>query len=178
MCTPYQWTKQVASHYGGTRNGTIVHWPNAIKASGEVREQWHHVIDLAPTVLEVAGLHSRTRSTASPRSRCEGVSMAYTFDEAEAADRHVTQYFELMGNRGIYHEGWTAVTSTDAVGRGRRPPDFSVDVWELYDTTTDWTQAKNLAAEQPEKLAELQQRSSSRPCGTMCFRWTTARPSA
>ena len=110
MDTPYQWTKQVASHFGGTRNGTIVHWPSGIKAKGELRTQFHHVIDVAPTMLEVAACPSRRSSTACSRSPIEGVSMVYSFNHAKAAERHETQYFEMVGNRGIYHKGWTAVT--------------------------------------------------------------------
>ena len=110
MDTPYQWTKQVASHWGGTRNGTIVHWPRGFSARGEVRSQFHHVIDVAPTVLEAAGLPQPTRSTASQQHPIEGMSMRYSFDGAGEADRRETQYFEMFCNRGIYHQGWTAVT--------------------------------------------------------------------
>ena len=158
MCTPYQWTKQVASHYGGTRNGTIVHWPATITAKGEVRNQWHHVIDVAPTILELAGLAQPHTVNGVTQIPMHGVSMAYTFNDAAAAERHNTQYFEIMGNRGIYNRGWTAQTRHrtpwDVVGAA---PDFSDDVWELYDTTVDWTQSNNLAKENPAKLAELQQ---------------------
>ncbi len=157
MDTPYQWTKQVASHWGGTRNGTIVHWPSGIAARGEVRPQFHHVIDVAPTVLEAAGLPQPTAVNGVAQQPIEGVSMVYSFDGASEHDRHETQYFEMFCNRGIYHEGWTAVTrhSTPWV-MGALPP-LEDDVWELYDTNTDWSQAHNLAAEMPEKLAELQQ---------------------
>ena len=110
MNTPYQWTKQVASHWGGTRNGTIVHWPNGIAARGEVRDQFHHVIDVAPTVLEAAGLPHPTVVNGVDQHPIEGVSMAYSFDGGTEAGRHETQYFEMFCNRGIYHEGWTAVT--------------------------------------------------------------------
>ena len=110
MDAPYQWTKQVASHWGGTRNGTIVHWPRGFAAKGEVRNQFHHVIDVAPTVLEVAGIPEPTFVHGVQQVPYEGVSMRYTFDEADAADRHETQYFEMFVNRGIYHKGWTAVT--------------------------------------------------------------------
>jgi len=158
MDTPYQWTKQVASHFGGTRNGTIVHWPKGITAKGEIRSQFHHVIDVAPTILEAAGLPQPVFVNGVQQRPIEGVSMAYSFNDAKASDRHETQYFEMAGNRGIYHKGWTAVT------RHRTPwetgivklPAFDDDVWELYDTTTDWTQAKDLAKEQPQKLHELQ----------------------
>ena len=110
MDTPYQWTKQVASHWGGTRNGTIVHWPNGFEARGEVRNQFHHVIDVAPTVLEAAGLPEPKTVHGVTQKPIEGVSMRYAFDDAGAAERHETQYFEMFCNRGIYHEGWTAVT--------------------------------------------------------------------
>ena len=110
MDTPYQWTKQVASHWGGTRNGTIVHWPRGIQARGEVRSQFHHVIDVAPTVLEAAGLPQPTAVDGVEQHPIEGVSMGYSFDGAGEAERRTTQYFEMFCNRGIYHEGWTAVT--------------------------------------------------------------------
>jgi arylsulfatase len=157
MDTPYQWTKQVASHWGGTRNGTIVHWPHGFSARGEVRTQFHHVIDVGPTVLDAAGLPEPTYVHGIQQMPLHGVSMAYAFDDAAAAERRETQYFEMACNRGIYHKGWTAVT------RHSIPWDFGAtltalddDVWELYDTNTDWTQAHNLAAEMPDKLAELQ----------------------
>ncbi len=158
MDTPYQWTKQVASHWGGTRNGTIVHWPRGFGSRGEVRQQFHHVIDVAPTVLEAAGIPEPQSVHGIPQKPYEGVSMRYLFDDADAPDRHATQYFEMFCNRGIYHEGWTAVTrhSTPWVTAGELPR-FEDDVWELYDTSTDWSQAHDLAAEMPEKLAELQQ---------------------
>ncbi|MFZ4675697.1 MAG: sulfatase-like hydrolase/transferase [Nodosilinea sp.] len=158
MDTPYQWTKQVASHFGGTRNGTIVHWPKGITAKGEIRSQFHHVIDVAPTILEAAGLPQPTFVNGVQQRPIEGVSMAYSFNDAKAGDRHQTQYFEMAGNRGIYHKGWTAVTQHRIpweTGMAKLPA-FDDDVWELYDTTTDWTQAKDLAKEQPQKLHELQ----------------------
>ena len=110
MNTPYQWTKQVASHWGGTRNGTIVHWPKGIKAKGEIRSQFHHVIDIAPTLLEAAGLPEPISVEGVHQKPIQGVSMLYSFNDAKAAERHETQYFEMFGNRGIYHKGWTAVT--------------------------------------------------------------------
>jgi arylsulfatase A-like enzyme len=158
MSTPYQWTKQVASHFGGTRNGTIVHWPRGITAKNEVRSQFHHVIDIAPTIFEVAGLPAPVFVNGVQQQPIEGVSMLYSFNDATAAERRETQYFEMMGNRGIYHKGWTAVT------RHRTPwetgqvklPAFDDDVWELYDTTTDWSQSKDLARENPKRLHDLQ----------------------
>src|SRR4029453_2689338 len=157
MDTPYQWTKQVASHWGGTRNGTIVRWPSGIKAKGEVRNQFHHVIDVAPTILEAAGLPEPAFVNGIQQAPPEGVSMAYTCDDAEAPDRHKTQFFEMFENRGIYHEGWSAVTRHSIPWDPTSPlPAFDDDVWELY-APDDWTQGGNAAPEQPEKLAWLQQ---------------------
>jgi arylsulfatase len=158
MNTPYQWTKQVASHWGGTRNGTIVHWPAGIKRKGEIRTQFHHVIDVAPTILELAGLPEPLSVNGVQQHPIEGVSMAYSFNDAKAAERHETQYFEMLGNRGIYHKGWTAVTrhSTPWLLGGEKVPAFDDDNWELYDTSKDWSQANNLAKQMPEKLHELQ----------------------
>jgi arylsulfatase A-like enzyme len=156
MDTPYQWTKQVASHWGGTRNGTIVHWPNGITAKGEIRSQFHHVIDVAPTILEAAGLPHPTVVNSIQQAPIEGFSMLYAFNDAKAAERHETQYFEMFCNRGIYHKGWTAVTRHGVPWVGAYKRSFDEDEWELYDTNTDWTQARDLAREQPKKLAELQ----------------------
>ena len=157
MDTPYQWTKQVASHWGGTRNGTIVHWPNGIKAKGEIRSQFHHVIDVAPTILEAAGLPVPTIVNSVQQAPLEGFSMRYAFDDAKAAERHETQYFEMAGNRGIYHKGWTAVTRHSTPWDvSKPPPAFDDDVWELYDTSKDWTQAQNIAKDHPQKLRDLQ----------------------
>jgi arylsulfatase A-like enzyme len=158
MNTPYQWTKQVASHWGGTRNGAIVHWPKGIKGKGEIRSQFHHVIDVAPTILELAGVPQPMFVNGVQQHPIEGVSMAYAFNDAKAAEQHETQYFEMFGNRGIYHKGWTAVTrhKTPWILQGEVTPAFDDDVWELYDTNKDWSQAKNLAKEMPEKLRDLQ----------------------
>ncbi|QFS94120.1 Arylsulfatase [Mycobacterium sp. THAF192] len=158
MDTPYQWTKQVASHWGGTRNGTVVHWPAGIESGGEMRWQFHHVIDVAPTLLEAAGLPEPLFVNGVQQSPIEGTSMLYSFNDATAPDRHETQYFEMFGNRGIYHKGWTAVTrhKTPWLLIGEDVPSFDDDVWELYDTTTDWSQARDLAREMPDKLHELQ----------------------
>ena len=157
MDTPYQWTKQVASHWGGTRNGTIVHWPNGFAARGEVRSQFHHVIDVAPTVLEAAGVPEPAVVNGIAQRPMDGVSMAYCFDDAGAAERRETQYFEVFCNRGIYHRGWTAVTRHSTPWVVEELPPLSADVWELYDTTSDWSQARDLAAAMPERLAELQE---------------------
>ena len=158
MNSPYQWTKQVASHWGGTRNGMAMSWPNGIEAHGEIRHQFHHVIDIAPTILEAAGLPEPYMVNGIAQKPLEGVSMNYTFDDAAAEDRHVTQYFEMFGNRGIYHEGWTAVTKhrTPWEMSAVQLPKFSEDEWELYNTTEDWSQANDLSKEMPEKLRDLQ----------------------
>jgi len=156
MDTPYQWTKQVASHWGGTRNGTIVHWPSKFKAKGEIRSQFHHVIDIAATVLDVAGLPEPSFVHGIQQMPLHGVSMAPSFGDPSAPEVRDTQYFEMFCNRGIYHKGWTAVT------RHSVPWDMSVampelddDVWELY-APDDWTQAHDISGEQPEMLHELQ----------------------
>lgn len=158
MNTPYQWTKQVASHWGGTRNGTIIHWPSGIKGQGELRTQFHHVIDVASTLLEAAGIPEPLSVNGVQQTPLEGVSMLYSFNDAAAAERHETQYFEMFGNRGIYHKGWTAVTrhKTPWLLVDEKTPAFDDDVWELYDTSKDWAQARDLSKEMPEKLHELQ----------------------
>jgi arylsulfatase len=154
--TPYQWTKVIASHFGGTRNGTIVHWPKGIKAKGEIRTQFSHVIDVAPTILEAAGLPQPVSVNGIQQDPIEGVSMMYAFNQGDAPERHETQYFEVMGNRGIYHKGWTAVTKHMNPWHKAPVPALDDDVWELYDTTKDWSQARDLSKEMPEKLHELQ----------------------
>jgi arylsulfatase A-like enzyme len=158
MNTPFQWTKQVASHWGGTRNGTIVHWPNGIEEKGGLRSQFTHVIDVAPTVLEAAGLPEPTMVNGVQQSPMEGSSMLYTFNEPETAERHDLQYFEMFGNRGIYHKGWSAVTKHRTPWQlvGGEIPAFDDDVWELYDGSSDYSQARNLVGDHPEMLAELQ----------------------
>jgi arylsulfatase len=154
LCTPYQWTKQIASHWGGTRNGTIVHWPNGVTDKGNLRNQFHHVIDVAPTILEAAGLPAPLSVNGIQQAPLEGVSMLPMLRDGNAPETHDLQYFEIMGNRGIYHQGWTAVTKHRTPWLQDAPP-FDQDVWELYGPE-DWTQAHNLAKENPEKLAELQ----------------------
>jgi arylsulfatase A-like enzyme len=153
---PFTWTKQVASNFGGTRNGLIVSWPRRVTAKGEVRSQFHHVIDVAPTVLEAAGLPEPKVVNGTPQTPIEGVSMAYTFDAAKAESRHKTQYFEMFGNRGIYADGWFAGTIHRAPWEmtPRRP--LLDDKWELYDTRTDFSLTNDLAAQNPAKLKELQ----------------------
>jgi arylsulfatase len=158
MNSPFQWTKQVASHWGGTRNGTIVHCPAGIDEPGGVRDQFTHVIDVAPTILEAAGLPEPAVVNGVTQAPIEGASMLYAFNDGAVDERHDLQYFEMFGNRGIYHKGWSAVTKhkTPWVMVGGNLPAFDDDVWELYDGRVDYTQAHNLAAEQPERLAELQ----------------------
>lgn len=154
--TPFAWTKQVAGSYGGTRNGLVIHWPQRIEAKGEIRSQWHHVIDIAPTILEAAGLPEPKSVNGTPQTPIQGVSMMYTFADAKAKDRHRTQYFEIFGNRGIYHDGWLAHTVHRAAWEGtpRRP--LLEDKWELYHVDEDFSSADDLAARNPEKLKELQ----------------------
>ena len=137
MDTPYQWTKQVASHWGGTRNGTIIHWPSRIKSKGQIRSQFHHVIDIAPTILDVAGIPEPRTVDGVGQHPMEGVSMAYTFDDPKAPEHRELQYFEMFCNRGIYYKGWTAVTkhSTPWLLTGEKMPAFDDDVWELYAPT-------------------------------------------
>jgi len=154
--TPFAWTKQIAGSYGGTRNPLVVHWPKGIAARGEVRSQWHHVIDIAPTVLEAAGLPEPTSVNGTPQIPIQGVSMVYTFADAAAEDRHKTQYFEIFGNRGIYHDGWLAHTVHKAAWEGKPRHPFLEDVWELYHVAEDFSSADDVAQKHPEKLRELQ----------------------
>jgi arylsulfatase A-like enzyme len=158
MDAPFQWTKQVASHWGGTRNGTIVHWPNGIAEKGGLRSQFTHCIDVAPTILEAAGLPEPTMVNGVQQSPMEGTSMVYSFVEPDAPERHDLQYFEMFGNRGVYYKGWSAVTKhrTPWVMTGGGLAAFDDDVWELYDGSADYSQARDLSAEQPDKLHELQ----------------------
>jgi arylsulfatase len=158
MDTPFQWTKQVASHWGGTRNGTIVHWPKGIKQKGGLRTQFSHVIDVAPTILEAAGLPEPTFVNGVQQSPMEGTSMIYSFIEDAAPERHEIQYFEMFGNRGIYYKGWSAVTKhrTPWVMVGQTMPAFDDDIWELYDGSKDYSQAKDLSKEMPDMLHKLQ----------------------
>lgn len=155
--TPYQWTKQVASHWGGTRNGTIVSWPKGIKSKGEKRTQFTHVIDVAPTILEAAGIPEPMTVDGIQQEAIEGTSMLYSFNDAAAPEKHDLQYFEMFCNRGIYHKGWTAVTKHRSpwAPSNQKNPAFDADIWELYEPG-DWSQAKNVAKDNPEKLKELQ----------------------
>jgi arylsulfatase A-like enzyme len=156
--TPMPWTKQIASHYGGTRNGMVISWPARITDAGGIRSQWHHVIDITPTILESTKLPAPKIVNGVKQKPLEGVSMVYSFDNAKAPTRHRTQYFEMFGNRGIYHDGWTAVTRHsipwDVSGT---PPKFSADKWELYNTNDDFSESRDLASKYPAKLKQLQQ---------------------
>jgi len=159
MDTPFQWTKQVASHFGGTRNGMVMAWPKRIKAKGEIRPQFHHVIDILPTVLEATGLPAPRTVYGVTQAPIEGVSMAYTWDDAKAPSRRTSQYFEMLANRAIYQDGWVAATTPTT------PPWVSIAEkidpidgydWELYNVAEDFSEADDLAASHPEKLRELQ----------------------
>ena len=155
--TPFTWTKQVASNYGGTRNGMVVHWPKSIKAKGELRSQWHHVIDIVPTILEAVGLPEPKVVNGVSQTPIEGVSMLYTFDDPQAKDRHLTQYFEMFGNRAIYQDGWLAGTVHRAAWESKPRATLENDIWELYDTRNDFSLANDLAGKNPEKLKEMQE---------------------
>jgi len=153
---PFAWSKQVAADYGGTKNGMVVHWPKGILANGEQRSQWHHVVDIAPTVMEIAGLPAPKSVNGTPQRPFEGTSLAYTFNDANAADRHRTQYFEILGNRALYHDGWLARTIHRAPWEKQPRAPFEQDKWELFDTRTDFSLANDLAAQQPAKLKAMQ----------------------
>jgi arylsulfatase len=155
--TPFQWTKQMASDHGGTKVGMAISWPKGIQAKGELRTQFHHVIDVAPTILEAAGLPEPTMVNGVKQRPMDGVSMIYSFDDARAQDRRITQYFEMFGNRAIYHDGWFARTTHKAPweGKPRRALDDD-SAWELFDTRTDFSLVNDLAAKQPAKLKEMQ----------------------
>ncbi|HKR11591.1 MAG TPA: arylsulfatase [Pyrinomonadaceae bacterium] len=154
--TPFSWTKQVASNYGGTRNPVIVHWPKGINAKGEIRSQWHHVIDVVPTVLEAAGLPQPKSVNGTVQVPFDGVSMLYSFNNAKAADTHKTQYFEIFGNRGVYHDGWFAGTIHRPAWKQLPTRPLKEDIWELYDTRSDFSLANDLSKQDPAKLKEMQ----------------------
>src|SRR5262245_12784927 len=156
--TPFQWTKQIASHFGGTRNPMVITWPKRITEKGGLRSQFHHVIDIAPTILEAAGIPEPQVVNGTAQKPMEGVSMVYTFDSGSAPDRRTTQYFEMMGNRAIYKDGWVATTRHGIPWKtgGQDVSGFDNDVWELYDVSKDFSEADNLVSQQPEKLKELQ----------------------
>ncbi len=156
MNTPFQWTKQIASHFGGTRNGLAISWPKGIRARGEVRDQFHHVIDIAPTILEVIGVQAPAQFNGVAQKPIEGVSMVYSFDDAKADDRRTTQYFEMLGNQGIYHHGWMASAIRGVPWASENEPGDLLNMsWELYHVDEDFSQAVDLAKQYPEKLDEL-----------------------
>jgi arylsulfatase len=157
MNAPFQWTKQVASHFGGTRNPMVVHWPRGIKAKGETRNQFHHVIDVVPTILEACKIPEPKVVNGIPQKPIEGVSMLYSFDDSKGKDRRTTQYFELATNRAIYHDGWVACSAYglpwQTAGRG---DGFMTAPWELYNINEDFSESNDLAMEMPDKLREMQ----------------------
>jgi arylsulfatase A-like enzyme len=155
---PFSYTKQVGSDFGGTRNGMIVHWPKGIKAKGDLRTQFTHVIDVAPTVYEICGIPSPKVVNGIPQDPIEGTSMAYSFTDPKAAEQHTVQYFEMFGNRAIYADGWLARTIHRPAWRPQPLHKLQDDVWDLYDTRTDFSLANNLAAQHPDKLEELQKK--------------------
>lgn len=154
--SPFQWTKQVASRFGGTRNGMVMQWPKGIKAKGEIRSQFHHVVDVAPTALEATKIPQPTAVDGIKQRPMDGVSMIYAADKADAPDQRKTQYFEMFGNRAIYHEGWVACTRHSIPWAMAALPPLKDDVWELYKVDEDFSQAENLAEKNPAKLKELQ----------------------
>jgi len=154
--TPFMWTKQIASNYGGSRNGMIVSWPKRIKAANEIRSQWHHVIDVAPTVLDAANLPEPKSVNGTIQEPIQGVSMVYSFDNANSMSTHKTQYFEIFANRAIYHDGWFAGTVHKAPWESAPRAKLLDDKWELYDTRNDFSLVNDLAKTNPEKLKEMQ----------------------
>ena len=157
---PFQWTKQVASHFGGTRNGLAISWPRAIKPKGELRTQFHHVIDLVPTILDAAGISQPASVNGIDQKPIEGVSMRYSFNDAAAPSTRTTQYFEILGNRAIYHDGWIAACFHGRVPWIRSqalPFGEGHERWELYRISDDFSQDVDIAAEYPDKLNELQE---------------------
>src|SRR6266850_900405 len=160
--TPFKWTKQVASHFGGTRQGLAISWPGHIKDAGAIRTQFHHIIDIVPTILEVAGIQAPDTVNGIKQKPIEGVSMVYTFDQANstAPSKRDTQYFEMVGNRAIYNNGWIAATTPPSppwlMGTGKMPDIVNGYKWELYNITEDYSEYNDLAAKNPDKLHELQ----------------------
>ncbi len=158
MDAPMQWTKQIASHFGGTRNGMVISWPARIKDKGSIRTQFCHVIDIVPTVYEAIGITPPEIMNGVQQKPLEGTSLVYTFDNANAPTRHTTQYFEMLGNRAIYKDGWMASTTPlrlpwVTIDFEPNPDEFK---WELYNIDNDFSQANNLADKNPTKLKELQ----------------------
>ena len=181
--TPFKWTKQIASHFGGTRQGMAISWPDRIKDAGGIRHQFHHVIDIVPTILEATGIQAPVMVNGIDQKPIEGVSMAYTFDKANAnaPSTRKTQYFEMFGNRAIYHDGWMAGTTPPQppwLLACARPDVVNGYNWELYNIAKDYSQDNDLAAKMPDKLRELQELFLVEAENTTCSRWTTASPLA
>ena len=155
--TPFQWTKQIASHFGGTRNPLIIAYGDRIKDQGGLRSQFHHVIDITPTIFEAAGITAPTKVNGVKQQKIEGTSLVYTFDNSDVPSHHKTQYFEMFGNRAIYNNGWIAAARHPRLPwQGTINADFEKDPWELYNIEEDFSEANNLASENPEKLEKLQ----------------------
>ena len=191
MDTPFQWTKQVASHFGGTAQGMAISWPGHINDVGGIRRQFHHIIDIVPTILEAAGIPSPDSINGITQRPMDGVSMAYTWDKANATapSRRTTQYFEMLGNRAIYNDGWVAATTPATLPwelSTATPPDVITGYkWELYNVKEDPTEFNDLAAKMPEKLKQLQdvfyaeaKKYDVLPLDNSSLaRWNTPRPS-
>jgi arylsulfatase len=161
--TPFKWVKQVASHFGGTRQGMVIAWPGHIKDAGGIRTQFHHLIDIVPTILEATGIQAPVMLNGIAQKPIEGVSMVYTFDKgnANAPSRHRTQYFEMFANRAIYHDGWIACTTPPAppwlLGKAKFPDVVNGYRWELYNIADDYSESNDLAAKMPDKLREMKE---------------------
>jgi arylsulfatase len=153
--SPFKWTKQVASDFGGTRNGMVAHWPGGIQQGGGLRTQFGHVIDVAPTILEACGLPEPEVVNGVPQVPMEGTSLLYAFNDADAPERHTTQYFEMFGNRAIYRDGWFARTIHRAPWQVANLPPLDSDVWELHHVNSDFSLADDVAAQHPERLTDL-----------------------
>jgi arylsulfatase A-like enzyme len=173
--TPFKWTKQVASHFGGARQGMVIAWPDRIKDAGGIRTQFHHLIDIVPTILEAAGIQPPITVNGIPQKPIEGVSMDYTFDKANAnaPSTRTTQYFEMFGNRAIYHEGWIAATTPPTppwmMGSIELPDVVDGYKWELYNIAEDYSEYNDLAAKNPDKLRSCRNCSLWRQRNTTCF---------
>ena len=154
--SPFTWTKQVCSDFGGTRNGMVVHWPNGIKEKGGLRTQFGHVIDIAPTILEATGLPEPQSVNGTPQTPIEGTSLLYSFNDAAAKEQHTTQYFEMFGNRAVYHNGWFARAIHRAPWQTINMPPLESDTWDLYNVREDFSLSNNLADKYPEKVVEME----------------------
>ena len=157
MDVPFAWTKQMAADFGGTRNGMVIHWPNGIKSKGEMRSQFGHVIDIAPTIYEISGIPAPKIVNGIEQRPIEGTSLAYSFNDAGAKEKHTVQYFEMFGNRGVYQDGWLARTIHRAPWALQPPQTLQENKWELYNTLEDFSSSNDLASENPEKLKEMQE---------------------